>query len=171
MWNTFLARNPNERGAAELRAAHGGQAGLLWAVAIFSTFANMLLFTGPLYMMQVYDRVLGSHSEATLAALTGLIVLLFAVMGILDYVRSRLMARVGALIQDNLDRRVFSAAMQRLTAAPQDGNAQAAQRDLESIQRLWASPVLLAVFDIPWTPIFFLASTPCSRCATPKASM
>lgn len=152
-----MARNPNERGAAELRAAHGGQALLLWAVAIFSTFANMLLFTGPLYMMQVYDRVLGSQSEATLAALTGLIVMLFVVMGILDYVRARLLARVGARIQDNLDRRVFSAAMQRLTLAPQDGNAQAAQRDLESIQRLWGSSVLLSVFDIPWTPVFVFA--------------
>jgi len=67
------------------------------------------------------------------------------------------LARIGAKVQDQLDRRVFSAAMQKLTLSPQDTNAQSAQRDLESIQRLWASPVLLALFDIPWTPFFILA--------------
>ncbi|NBO21096.1 MAG: type I secretion system permease/ATPase, partial [Rhodobacteraceae bacterium] len=58
------------RGAAELRAARAGQEGLLWSVAVFSIASNLLLFTSPLYMMQVYDRVLGSRSEATLTALS-----------------------------------------------------------------------------------------------------
>lgn len=141
----------------ELLAAQKGQSGLLWAVGLFSFFANLLLFTGPLYMMQVYDRVLGSHSQSTLAALTGLLVMLFLAMGVLDYARARVLARIGATIQDQMDRRVFAAAMQKLTLAPQDSNALTAQRDLESIQRLWASPVFLALFDMPWTPLFILA--------------
>ena len=78
-------------------------------------------------------------------------------MGILDHTRARIMARIGAKIQDRLDRRVFSAALRRLTLNPGDPSAIAAQRDLESIQRLWASPVLIAVFDIPWTPLFVAA--------------
>ncbi len=157
MWKTLTAHSAYNRGMVELLAAQKGQTTLLWAVGLFSFFANLLLFTGPLYMMQVYDRVLGSRSEATLAALTGLLIMLFLAMGVLDYARSRILARIGAKIQDQLDRRVFSAAMQKLTLSPQDGNAQSAQRDLESIQRLWASPVLLALFDIPWTPFFILA--------------
>lgn len=152
-----MARHQNNPGRAELRAAHAGQNGLIWAVGIFSFFANLLLFTGPLYMLQVYDRVLGSQSESTLAALTVLIVGLFLAMGFLDYARGRILARIGARVQDELDRRVFAAAMQRLTIAPQDGDAQTAQRDLESIQRLWASPVVLAIFDMPWTPLFIFA--------------
>ena len=64
---------------------------------------------------------------------------------------------IGAKMQDRLDRRVFSAAMRRLTLQPNEPTAVAAQRDLEAIQRLWASPVLLAIFDIPWTPIFVAA--------------
>lgn len=152
-----MVRHQDEAGRSELRAAHAGQGALLWAVGIFSVFANLLLFTGPLYMLQVYDRVLGSQSESTLAALTVLIVALFLAMGFLDYARGRILARIGARIQDQLDRRVFSAAMQRLTIAPQDGDAQSAQRDLEAIQRLWASPVLLALFDMPWTPLFIFA--------------
>lgn len=157
MWKTLTEHSATTRGMIELLAAQKGQGTLLWTVGLFSFFANLLLFTGPLYMMQVYDRVLGSHSESTLAALTGLLVMLFLAMGVLDYARARILARIGAKVQDQMDRRVFSAAMQKLTLAPQDINAQSAQRDLESIQRLWASPVLLALFDIPWTPFFILA--------------
>ncbi|WP_151720630.1 type I secretion system permease/ATPase [Gemmobacter serpentinus] len=142
-------------GLAELRAARRESNGLLLAVFLFSIFVNILMLTGPLYMLQVYDRVLGSRSEPTLFALTGLILFLFLVMGVLDHVRGRIMARVGAAFQARLDRRTFEAALKRAQVAPSDPAANAAQRDLEAIQRLWASPVLLAVFDIPWVPIFF----------------
>jgi ATP-binding cassette, subfamily C, bacterial len=64
------------------------------------------------------------------------------------------MARIGAKIQERLDRRVFQASVRRMTFSPGDQTALAAQRDLESVQRLWASPVLMAIFDIPWTPLF-----------------
>jgi ATP-binding cassette subfamily C protein len=152
-----LANIDTKRGRLELFAAQSGQAPLLWATLAFSTAVNLLQLTGPLYMMQFYDRVLGSQSEATLVALTGLITGLFLIMGVLEHVRARVLARVGAKVQDKLDRRVFAAAMQRLTVAPNDPNAMAAQRDLEAVQRLWASSTLIAVFDVPWTPIFILA--------------
>lgn len=152
-----MAQPDNRRGEAELRAARSDQRGLLWAVGLFSLFVNLLLLTGPLYMLQVYDRVLGSRSEATLVALSVLVTALFLAMGVLDHTRARIMARIGAKIQDRLDRRVFAAALRRLTLQPGDPSAIAAQRDLESVQRLWASPVLIAVFDIPWTPFFVAA--------------
>lgn len=152
-----MSQLDNRRGEAELRAARADQRGLLWAVGLFSIFANILQLTGSLYMLQVYDRVLGSRSEATLVALSVLVTFLFLAMGILDNARARVMARIGAKMQDRLDRRVFSAAMRRLTLQPNEPTAVAAQRDLEAIQRLWASPVLLAIFDIPWTPIFVAA--------------
>ncbi len=152
-----MAQNENARGEAELRAARSDQRGLLWSVGLFSVFVNLLLLTGPLYMLQVYDRVLGSRSEATLVALSLLAAAMFLAMGILDHVRARVMARIGAQIQDRMDRRVFSAALRRLTLQPNEPTALAAQRDLEAIQRLWASPVLIALFDIPWTPFFVAA--------------
>jgi len=127
--------------------------GLYWAVGLFSVFANMLMLTGPLFMLQVYDRVLGSRSEATLVALALLVVFLYGVMGILDYTRGRIMARVGARFQSALDHRVFDAMIRR-SAVTNDSNAQTGLADLESIQRLIASPVLMAGFDIPFTPIF-----------------
>jgi ATP-binding cassette subfamily C protein len=152
-----MSQIDNRRGEAELRAARADQRGLLWAVALFSVFANALQLTGSLYMLQVYDRVLGSRSEATLVALSVLVTFLFLALGILDNVRARVMARIGAKMQDRLDRRVFSAAMRRLTLQPNEPTAIAAQRDLEAIQRLWASPVLLALFDLPFMPLFFIA--------------
>jgi ATP-binding cassette subfamily C protein len=152
-----MSQTDNRRGEAELRAARADQRGLLWAVALFSVFANALQLTGSLYMLQVYDRVLGSRSVATLVALSVLVTFLFLALGILDNVRARVLARIGAKMQDRLDRRVFSAAMRRLTLQPNEPTAIAAQRDLEAIQRLWASPVLLALFDLPFMPLFFIA--------------
>jgi ATP-binding cassette, subfamily C, bacterial len=143
-------------GKHELKAARRLSDGLVFATIIFSIVINLLMLTGPLYMLQVYDRVLGSRSEATLVALTALIVFLFLVMGLLDYVRGRVMTIVGARFQDRLDRRVFTAAVQRSAIAPNDPVALSAQRDLEAIRVFLASPVLIALLDLPWTP-FFLA--------------
>ena len=145
------------RGLAELRAARRESRMAMAAVFVFSVFVNILMLTSSLYMLQVYDRVLGSRSVETLVALSVLVAFLFLAMGILDHARARIMARIGARLQDKMDRRVFSAAVYRLTLTPGDPAALAAQRDLEAVQRLWASPVLLALFDIPWTPFFIAA--------------
>ena len=144
-------------GLMELRAARRDSRGLIVSAFVFSVVVNILMLTGPLYMLQVYDRVLGSRSEATLVALSVLVVFLFIAMGVLDHARGRVMARIGASFQAKLDRRVFEAALRRSQQAPSDAAATAAQRDLEAVQRLWASPVLLALFDIPWTPLFIAA--------------
>jgi len=127
------------------------------AVVLFSIVVGALMLTGPLYMLQVYDRVLGSGSESTLLALSGLVIGLFFAMGVLDYVRGKVMAIVGARFQDRLDRRVFTAAMQRSALAANDASAVVAQRDIEAIRTFVASPVLLAMLDLPWTPFFAAA--------------
>src|SRR6056297_1937851 len=92
-------------GRAELRAARKESRGLYWFVAIFSVFVNLLMLTGPIYMLQVYDRVLGSRSVETLIALSVLVVFLYGMMGLLDYARGRIMGRVAARFQARLDRR------------------------------------------------------------------
>lgn len=150
-------RTDTSKGQAELSAARRLSNKALAAAFIFSVFVNLLMLTGPLYMLQVYDRVLASRSEPTLLALSLLAAFMFLMMGILDHTRSRVMARVGARLQDALDARVLRASFRALTVVPNDTAALAAQRDLESIQRLWASPVLIALFDIPWTPLFLAA--------------
>jgi len=152
-----LERNSAVQGARELRSARREPAGLVFATVLFSAIVNALMLTGPLYMLQVYDRVLGSASEATLVALSALVIFLFLAMGVLEYARGKVMAIVGARFQEQLDRRVFEAAMRRSAVAPNDPGAITAQRDLEAIRAFLGSPVLLALMDLPWTP-FFLAA-------------
>ncbi|AHD08288.1 type I secretion system permease/ATPase [Phaeobacter gallaeciensis] len=148
-----MTKTSHKSGIEELRAHRRRSRGLYWSVGIFSFFVNMLMLTGPLYMMQVYDRVLGSRSVETLIALSLLVVFLYGTMGVLDYARGRILARVGARFQAGLDQRVFDAMIRRSAVAP-DPVAQTGLSDLESVQRLIASPVLGAAFDLPWTPIF-----------------
>lgn len=141
-------------GREELRQVRKRSRALYWSVGLFSAFANLLMLTGPIYMLQVYDRVLGSGSQETLVALSLLVVFLYGIMGVLDYTRGRIMARVGARFQDDLDRRVFDAVVRKSAVAPDD-KTNASLADLEAVQRLMTSPVLVAAFDLPWTPIFF----------------
>ena len=140
-------------GRAELRAVRRKSRALYWSVGLFSMFANLLMLTGPLYMLQVYDRVLGSRSYETLLALSLLVAFLYGIMGLLDYARGRIMARVGARFQAELDRRVFDAVVRKSAVAP-DMRSQTGLADLEAVPRLMTSPVLMAMFDLPWTPIF-----------------
>jgi len=129
-----------KRGTEELRQVRRRSRKLYWAVALFSLFANLLMLTGPMYMLQVYDRVLGSGSEETLIALTILVVFLYTVMGVLDHTRGRIMARVGARFQDDQDRRVFAAVVRKSAEAP-DVKTNGGLADLEGVQRLISAPV------------------------------
>jgi ATP-binding cassette subfamily C protein len=143
------------RGAAELRAARAEGRWLLWAVGLFSFFVNMLMLAGPLYMLNVYDRVLGSRSVETLIALSVLVAFLYGCMSVLDFVRGRVMGRVGAAFQARLDRRVFSATLRAPSLARAQREAQSGLRDLEAVQKAFTSPAFMSLFDLPFAPIFF----------------
>ncbi len=138
----------------ELAKFRRKNAWLLWSIAAFSAAVNILMLTGPIYMLQIYDRVLGSGSRETLLALSILVTFLFVMMGVLDFVRGRVGARYGARLQDTLDARVFRAALAR---AQRNDGPQSGLQDLAAVQRLAGSPVFMAIFDVPWTP-FFLAA-------------
>lgn len=147
--------NPiREKGLAELATARGKSRGLYWAVGLFSVFVNLLMLTGPIFMLQVYDRVLGSRSEATLLALVLLVGFLYLMMGLLDTVRGVVLARIGAAFQARLDGRVFSAGLRRASVKPAAEKGANPLRDLESVQRFMSSPVLGAAFDLPFVPLF-----------------
>jgi len=143
-------------GLDELRNVRKESRGLYWFVGIFSFFVNLLMLTGPIYMLQVYDRVLGSRSVETLIALSALVLFLYGMMGLLDYARGRIMGRVAARFQARLDARVFDAVIRRSAFGP-DRRAASGLNDLEAVQRLLSSPVFTAFFDIPWTPFFLFA--------------
>jgi ATP-binding cassette subfamily C protein len=129
----------------------------LWAlsgVALFSATINFLMLTGPLFMLQVYDRVLGSRSTSTLIVLFGMIVFVFITMGLLDFSRGRVLARIGANMHDRLDNRIFRAVLYQAEFPAARARPSSAQRDLAQIQSLFSTPAFSAVFDLPWTPIY-----------------
>ena len=142
-------------GRAEIRAALAESRRLFASIALFSAFVNLLMLTGPLFMLQIYDRVLTSRSEATLVALAGLVAFLFLMMGLLDHARARVLARAGARFQTRMESRVLGAILSRAGRSPAARSAPATGlHDLEAMQRFASGPGPFAFFDAPWTPAF-----------------
>jgi len=144
-------------GSHELRKARNEGHALLGVVFGFSIFVNLLMLTGPLFMLQVYDRVLGSRSQETLVALFVLVAALYTLMGVLDYARGRVLARLGAQFQSTLDGPVFKAVMRSPHSSASSAADPSALRDLDNLQKAFATPAMLALFDLPWTPLFVAA--------------
>ena len=152
---TATEYDAGKSGAAEIRAALGESRRLFVAVGLFSAFVNLLMLTGPLFMLQIYDRVLTSRSEATLVALSAIVAFLFLMMGLLDHARARVLARAGARFQARLDGRVLSAILTRAGRSAASRSAPATGlSDLEAMQRFASGPGPFAFFDAPWTPVF-----------------
>ena len=139
---------------SDLAQVRAGLLHLFGVVGIFSVLVNLLLLTGPLYMLHIYDRVLPSGTQQTLVALSLMALLAYTVMGVLDHARARITARIAARFLTQLDQRVFSLAMQSAESGKRK-EPQAALKDLSSIENFIASPALLALFDLPWVPVFF----------------
>lgn len=152
----MVTKTASNAGFDEVRAASRSNYGTYFFVALFSICANLLLLSSPLYMMQVYDRVLGSRSLETLLALTVLVGFLLGVMGILDFIRGRILARAAARFYEQLENRVFMSVQDKVAAGFDDEDSQVALRDLEGMQKALSSPVISALFDLPWSPLFFL---------------
>ena len=144
-------------GDREIRGALAESRRLFVSVGFFSIFVNILMLTGPLFMLQVYDRVLTSRSEATLVTLIGIVAFLFLMMGVLDHARGRVLARAGARLQARLDSRVLRAILTRAIAPAERARPATGVRDLEAIQRFASGPGPFAFFDAPWTPVFLCA--------------
>ncbi len=126
----------------------------LMAVGVASFFLNILLLTGPFYMLQIYDRVLSSQSLATLLALSLLVAVLFVIYGLLDFIRSRLMARVSSLFDLSFAERSFNSSVDFRSNSQTD---QLSLRDLRCVQQFLMSPAATNLFDVPWFPIYILA--------------
>jgi len=142
------------QGKEELAQVCNRSRSLFVATGIFSICLNALMLTGPLFMLQVYDRVLGSGSEATLVALIVIVGFLYVMMGLLDAVRSRVLTRIAARFQSDLEQRVFRATLRRSSVDQQRPGKANPMDDLTSIQRFLASSVMAAVFDLPFVPLF-----------------
>jgi ATP-binding cassette subfamily C protein len=139
---------------SELRAAVGAHRHALVGVGITSGLINILALTGPLFMLQVYDRVLPSRSVPTLVGLALLALALFAFQGLLDTMRGRVLVRIGRGLDESLSPRVFDALMQQpLRARSARADVQSI-RDLDNVRSFMSSMGLTAFFDLPWVPAY-----------------
>ncbi|WP_296510448.1 type I secretion system permease/ATPase [Rhodoferax sp.] len=124
-------------------------------VAVFSGFLNLMMLAPSLYMMQVYDRVLGSRNETTLLVLTLLVVGAFLFMGALETIRAWVLVRVSARLDHLLGLRVLGATFERILRLPGNSSTQPLQ-DLTTLRQTLTGPGLIAVFDAPWAPLYLL---------------
>ncbi len=139
---------------SKMSAALASARRLLLAAGGLSFFVNLLMLTGPLYMLQIYDRVISSRSYETLAVLSLLTFALFAGMAVLDFARGALLARAGEEFEGNLQDVAFDVSMDAGRSGAQ--SPEQPIKDLRMIRQFVGSPALTAVFDAPWAP-FFLA--------------
>ncbi|CAA7625497.1 type I secretion system permease/ATPase [Magnetospirillum sp. UT-4] len=136
-----------------IRRALASCRGAIAATAGFSLFGNLLLFVSPLYMLQVYDRVLSSRSGSTLLMLTLIAGFLLAVLGIIEAVRSRVLVRAGARLDRLLASATFAGVFETAVKKPGAGGGQVL-RDLDSVRDFATGPAILVFCDAPWAPLF-----------------
>ena len=123
------------------------------AAAWFSLLINILYLAPTLYMLQVYDRVVPTGGKTTLLFVTLALALALLSMCGLDMVRARLLVRASERVDAILAPRL----LEEMMAADTAGTAQA-MRDFDSIRSAIGTPVIAAMFDAPWTPVFLLVA-------------
>ena len=143
----------NQGKMSELKEAIFASKKSFMIVGFFSLFINLLMLVPPLYMLQLYDRVLTSRSEGTLYMLTGIVIILFITMALLEIVRSKILVKVGNKIDGLLSQRIFSSLFE--LANKQPGKATSLPlSDLTSVRQFMTGNGLFAFFDAPWIPIY-----------------
>jgi PrtD family type I secretion system ABC transporter len=137
---------------SEVKSAVAASRRALNGTFLFSAVINILMMAGPLFMLQVYDRVLGSGSFPTLITLSLITAVLYGIIGMLELARSRIISRVGAEIDQRLSDRIFEASLRKSLAT--QGAAAPALRELDSFRQFISGPAPLTFFDAPWTPVY-----------------
>ncbi|HRD74748.1 MAG TPA: type I secretion system permease/ATPase, partial [Hyphomicrobiaceae bacterium] len=124
------------------------------ATGVFSFVINILMLAGPLFMLQVYDRVMTSGSIPTLVALSIMTAGLYVIIGVLELVRSRIVVRVGVELDRRISDRVFQASLRKSLLS--QGASVPALRELDNLRQFLGGPGPLTFFDAPWTPVYLL---------------
>ena len=124
-------------------------------VLLFSVFVNLLMLTGPIYMLQVYDRVLQSNSIETLIAISVIMIVLYIFMGIFDFLRSRVLVRVSQKFETLMTDRTFAT---WLRGSAKGGNSARAMplNDLSTMKQFLSGNGPATFMDIPWAPLFII---------------
>lgn len=125
---------------------------VFWVVAGLSGVSNLLMLTGPLFMLQVYDRVLASQSVPTLLALVLLMIGLYLFLGSVDALRARMLVRIGWRVDEQIGPKALA---QTLAIRLRNGRDMARPlNDLDQIRQFLSGAGPIAICDLPWMPLF-----------------
>ena len=127
----------------------------IFMAGLFSMFINVLMLVPPLYMLQLYDRVLTSRSESTLYMLTLIVIVLFVTMGLLEVVRSRVLVKFGNRFANILSNRIFESTFELANKKPEAASSRL-MGDFTQLRQFLTGNGLFAFFDAPWIPIYII---------------
>ena len=149
---TAILRGIESKPLSDLIYLARGQIVVLFALSVTS---NILMLTGSIFMLQVYDRVLPSRSTSTLVALTGLVVLLYAFYAIIEWIRARMAIRLGGLVHDRFATNLFQTSVRLKLIGGQGVRANPIQ-DLDVLRQFISGPGPISLLDLPWIPIYMV---------------
>jgi PrtD family type I secretion system ABC transporter len=156
MWRNVVKKGPHrpESSPTELSEALTACRNAFIGIGVMSAMINILYLTGSFFMLEIYDRVLPSHSVPTLVGLAVLAVGLYIAQGVLDLLRGRILVRIGMSLNDALGSRVFDTVTRLpLRIGPRSDGLQPI-RDLDSIRTFLSGLGPVAMFDLPWMPLY-----------------
>ena len=133
-----------------------GSKSAIITLVLMSSVINVLYLTGSFFMMEVYDRVLPSRHLATLAGLCVIAGLLFLFQGFLDFLRGRILTRIGLNLDHALHERVHGLIVRMPAGARGQADALQPLRDLDQVRAFVSGAGPIALFDLPWMPFYLL---------------
>src|ERR1700720_4719512 len=125
-------------------------------VAVFSGVINILMLSGSLYMLQVYDRVIPSRNLATLFGLSLMVLIAYLVQGYFDAMRSRMLCRIATLFDGGLQESIHSALATLPLRGVKPVLMQQPLRDLDQVRTFMSGMGPTAFLDMPWIPVFLI---------------
>lgn len=122
-------------------------------VAVCSMFANLLMLTPTIYMLQVFDRVMLSRSDLTLLAVSIVTLFMFMLLGLFEWIRSRVLVKAGVRFDEILGTKVFQASFRSYLSRSNEGPSRAFS-DLLQVRQFLTGQGVFVIFDLPWVPIY-----------------
>ena len=153
-----MQRTPSDRNRSpvrsELAEALAACRGAFYGTALISGMSNILMLTGAMFMLEIYDRVLPSRSMPTLVGLLVLAAALFTALGILDAIRGRILVRIGGALDETLSGRVYDTLMRLPLRVGARSDGTQPLRDLDAVRSYLSELGPVALFDLPWIPLY-----------------
>ena len=148
-------RSPSQQ-RSELATALGACRDAFIATALMSGMSNILMLTGAMFMLEIYDRVLPSRSVPTLIGLVILAGGLFTALALIDFIRGRILVRIGGALDESLSGRVYETVVQLPLRIGGRTDGMQPLRDLDNVRSFLSGLGPIALFDLPWLPVYLV---------------